>query len=409
MSDLHSFSLIDVQKKSFNKFLFDDSVSSASLYNIFKNTFPISDAFGNVSISFVDYRIEQPKLTEEECRAKSLTYQIDVYIKVRITVYDVNPDDGTADIKNIKEQEVYLCSVPYMTENATFVVNGYERVVVSQIHRSPGVFFSREVVDLVPVYSANIIPYRGSWLNIYFDSKDILYFKIDKKKKIPIHNLLKALTLSDADVINYFYKDIELSYVKDQDAWEVKLDFDSINQSYAQFDVYDEANSLIVEKHDLIKKSTVKKFKSGKCFVKTEDLKGSFLFSELDINGNKNEVADIVSDKEIENLKEQPNGFIFHVINQMDQSYIPNIHSSLVSGRGIDSSSALINIFKTLNPGDLISAADAEKSFHKLFFAPEYYNLFAVGRHIMNSSLDIKDVPETLTTLRKEDILLILN
>jgi DNA-directed RNA polymerase subunit beta len=206
--------LIEMQRLSYDKFLQrdvePDQREDIGLQAIFKSIFPISDFNGVCFLEFVRYNFGDPKYTVEECVERGMTYEVPIKITVRLVTYDIDPDTGVQNIRDIKEQEVYLGSVPLMTRDGVFVVNGTERVIVSQLQRSPGLFYSHDNGKTHAsgklLYSARIIPVRGSWIDLEFDVKDVLYVRIDRRRKFPVTTLLKALGLSSEELLRFFYK-----------------------------------------------------------------------------------------------------------------------------------------------------------------------------------------------------------
>ena len=210
--------LIEVQKASYDQFLLVDEPKGGrpdeGLQSVFKSVFPISD-FSQVSLlEFVHYEFEPPKYDVDECRQRGMTYAAPLKVTLRLIVFDVDPDTQAKSVKDIKEQDVYMGDMPFMTSNGTFIVNGTERVIVSQMHRSPGVFFDHDKGKSHSsgklLFAARIIPYRGSWLDIEFDAKDIVYARIDRRRKIPVTSLLFALGLDGEEILSTFYKTITL-------------------------------------------------------------------------------------------------------------------------------------------------------------------------------------------------------
>src|SRR4051812_47895244 len=208
--------LIEVQKASYDQFLLVDEPQGGradeGLQSVFKSVFPISDFASTALLEFVKYEFEPPKYDVDECRQRGMTYAAPLKVTLRLIVFDVDPDTGAKSVKDIKEQDVYMGDMPFMTSNGTFIVNGTERVIVSQMHRSPGVFFDHDKGKSHSsgklLFAARIIPYRGSWLDIEFDAKDIVYARIDRRRKIPVTSLLFALGLDGEEILNTFYKKI---------------------------------------------------------------------------------------------------------------------------------------------------------------------------------------------------------
>src|SRR6201747_2856070 len=217
--------LIEVQKASYDQFLLVDEPQGGrpdeGLQSVFKSVFPVSDFAGTALLEFVKYEFEQPKFDVDECRQRGMTFAAPLKVTLRLIVFDVDPDTGAKSVKDIKEQDVYMGDMPFMTSNGTFVVNGTERVIVSQMHRSPGVFFDHDKGKSHSsgklLFAARIIPYRGSWLDIEFDAKDIVFARIDRRRKIPVTSLLFALGMDAEKVLETFYKHI--NYKRTKDGW----------------------------------------------------------------------------------------------------------------------------------------------------------------------------------------------
>ena len=403
-------SLVSIQKESYNSFLYGDiDTCGASIGSVFRTMFPFEDSFGNARVEFVSYRIDEPKYNVEECRVKSLTYCADLFVKIALIIFSVDQQTGVAEIKSIKEQEILLCQVPLMTDNATFVVNGFERVVVSQIHRSPGVFFTRDISDNVPTYSASIIPYRGSWLSMSFDSKSVLHFRIDKKKKLPIYYLLVALGMTDKHIIDYYYRSMKVSFSEEKQMWLLDLLPDEMVGQNSPFTLIDENGSVICAKDSIVTKKVVRDIKSldGKVYCDKEDIIGSILSSPLKLDDSivydlSHQVSDSVVNEILDNK--------IHEINIIDstlKSYTPTIINNLLANNGLTKTKVLSLISKTIFPGEPFNPELAEEKFKRMFFSPNMYDLFPVGRYKMNMILGI-DVPEDVTVLRPEDIFLVI-
>src|ERR1700704_2211392 len=223
--------LIEVQKASYDQFLLVKEPSGGrpdeGLQTVFKSVFPISDFAGNSMLEFVKYEFEAPKYDVDECRQRGMTFAAPLKVTLRLIVFDVDPETQAKSVKDIKEQDVYMGDIPLMTMNGTFIVNGTERVIVSQMHRSPGVFFDHDKGKTHSsgklLFAARIIPYRGSWLDIEFDAKDIVFARIDRRRKIPATTLLYALGLTQEQILDYFFGKISFKHNKDG-SWTTPLD-----------------------------------------------------------------------------------------------------------------------------------------------------------------------------------------
>src|SRR5438477_1186861 len=215
--------LIEVQKASYDQFLQIHEPTGGrpdeGLQTVFKSVFPISDFSSTSMLEFVKYEFEPPKYDVDECRQRGMTYAAPLKVTLRLIVFDIDEETGAKSVKDIKEQDVYMGDIPLMTMNGTFIVNGTERVIVSQMHRSPGVFFDHDKGKTHSsgklLFAARVIPYRGSWLDIEFDAKDIVFARIDRRRKIPVTSLLYALGLTQEDILNYFYSKIAFKHTKD--------------------------------------------------------------------------------------------------------------------------------------------------------------------------------------------------
>jgi DNA-directed RNA polymerase subunit beta len=222
--------LIEVQKASYDQFLQMDAPKGGrpteGLQSVFKSVFPISDFAQTAQLEFVKYEYEAPKYDVDECRQRGMTFAAPLKVTLRLIVFDVDPETQARSVKDIKEQDVYMGDMPLMTANGTFIVNGTERVIVSQMHRSPGVFFDHDKGKSHSsgklLFAARIIPYRGSWLDIEFDAKDVVHARIDRRRKIPVTSLLFALGLDGEEILTRFYK--KAIYTRDKDGWRVPFD-----------------------------------------------------------------------------------------------------------------------------------------------------------------------------------------
>ena len=224
--------LIEVQKASYDQFLMVDEPAGGrldeGLQAVFRSVFPISDFSGTSMLEFVRYEFEAPKYDVDECRQRGMTYAAPLKVTLRLIVFDIDEETGAKSVKDIKEQDVYMGDIPLMTMNGTFVVNGTERVIVSQMHRSPGVFFDHDKGKTHSsgklLFAARVIPYRGSWLDIEFDAKDIVFARIDRRRKIPVTSLMYALGLDGENILSTFYK--KINYKRTKDGWRVPFDAD---------------------------------------------------------------------------------------------------------------------------------------------------------------------------------------
>ncbi len=426
--------LIEVQKKSFKEFLQLDvkpeDRKNSGLNTVFKGLFPIKDFGANASLDFVKYLLLTPKYTVEECIEKGLTFAAPMKILVRLTVWDTDPSTGAQSVRDIKEQEVYFGEIPLMTENGSFVINGTERVIVSQLHRSPGVFFEYEkgkgYAGKVQ-YTARVIPYHGSWLDFEFDQKDWLYARIDKRRKMLATVLLKALGYSVEELLNFFYPSEEITI--DGKKLEKSVDQDYIVGQKSSHDIKDPKTGEIITKKDRkITRFVAKKLVSAGIKhipVEVEDIIGRIASQDV-VDLKTGEV--ILECNQVltrEKLDEISRRGIKRFKLLFIEALGPSLRETLLNDRigneaakqvndyraaNPDDSTtnmtlnAKIDIYKRLKPGEPPTVVMAKQNFEQLFFIPERYDLSKVGRLKINRKLGL-DAPIEHTTLRKEDIM----
>ncbi len=411
--------LIEVQKASYDQFLMvaepQGGRPDEGLEAVFRSVFPISD-FANVALlEFVKYVFEPPKYDVDECRQRGMTYAAPLKVTLRLIVFDVDPDTGAKSVKDIKEQDVYMGDMPFMTMNGTFIVNGTERVIVSQMHRSPGVFFDHDKGKSHSsgklLFAARIIPYRGSWLDIEFDAKDIVYARIDRRRKIPVTSLLYALGMDGEEILTTFYKTV--TYVREGDSWRLPFDPERMKGMKASLDIVDADTGEVVLEAG--KKLTVRAAKQlvekGVKFIKAQsvDLHGQYIAVDL-YNPATGEIfaeaGDEITAKTLPALIEA--GFTELPVLDIDHVNIgPYIRNTLAVDKNSSREDALFDIYRVMRPGEPPTLETAEAMFHSLFFDSERYDLSAVGRVKMNMRLDL-DAPDTMRVLRKDDIIAVV-
>ncbi len=407
--------LIDIQKKSYEKFLQKDSDplkrSSFGLQGAFKSVFPISDFSGKCSLEFVSYKIGNVRYDVKECVQKGMTYAAPLKIVVRLVVFDTDRGSGQKTIRDIKEQEIYFGEIPLMTDNGTFIMNGTERVIVSQLHRSPGIFFDHDKGKTLAsgklIYSARIIPIRGSWLDFEFDSKDLLYVRIDRRRKMPVTILFKAMGAHTESLLSYFYN-IEKVFIDGNKLYMV-VD-DSLAGEKAPDDVKDPGTGeVILKKMRKFSKAHIKRMaelKMSQIPIKDIDIIGKILArnvvdpetGEVLLRGNEEltlEGLERVRTKPIKELR-----FIYIDEERSNAS----IRDTLLIDKIDNAEEAIIEIYRRLRPSNPPTPETAHKFFNSLFFDPTSYDLSDVGRAKMNYKLRL-DVPIDVTVLRSEDIL----
>jgi DNA-directed RNA polymerase subunit beta len=411
--------LIEVQKASYDQFLLvKEPVGGRpdeGLQTVFKSVFPISDFSNTSMLEFVKYEFEPPKYDVDECRQRGMTYAAPLKVTLRLIVFDIDQETGAKSVKDIKEQDVYMGDIPLMTMNGTFVVNGTERVIVSQMHRSPGVFFDHDKGKTHSsgklLFAARIIPYRGSWLDIEFDAKDIVHARIDRRRKIPVTSLLHALGMDGEEILNTFYRQVH--YKRHKDGWRVPFDANRFRGYKAVNDLVDADSGKVVLEAG--KKLTVRSARQlaekGLKALRMTDLElvGHYL-AEDQVNVKTGEIyaeaGEEITEKNLKILieagyKELPLLDIDHI---NVGAYIRN---TLVVDKNLTREDALFDIYRVMRPGEPPTLDTAQAMFQSLFFDPERYDLSAVGRVKMNMRLDL-DAPDTMRVLRKEDIVAVI-
>src|SRR3954470_7984925 len=408
--------LIEVQKASYDQFLQiyepPGGRPDEGLQTVFKSVFPISDFSNTSMLEFVKYEFEPPKYDVDECRQRGMTYAAPLKVTLRLIVFDIDEETGAKSVKDIKEQDVYMGDIPLMTMNGTFIVNGTERVIVSQMHRSPGVFFDHDKGKTHSsgklLFPARIIPYRGSWLDIEFDAKDIVYARIDRKRKIPVTSLLYALGLDGEEILNTFYN--RIAYHRDPQGWRVPFEAERMKGFKAPIDLIDaDTGEVVVEGgKKLTARSARQLLDNGLRALRAtdEELIGQYVAEDL-VNFETGEIyaeaGDEITDKLLRVLEEA--GVDELQVLDIDHVNVgPYIRNTLAIDEASSREDALFDIYRVMRPGEPPTLDTAEAMFHSLFFDPERYDLSAVGRVKMNMRLDL-DAEDTVRTLRREDMI----
>ncbi|MDH6258263.1 DNA-directed RNA polymerase subunit beta [Bradyrhizobium sp. BR13661] len=411
--------LIEVQKASYDQFLMVDEPAGGrldeGLQAVFRSVFPISDFSGTSMLEFVRYEFEQPKYDVDECRQRGMTFAAPLKVTLRLIVFDIDEETGAKSVKDIKEQDVYMGDIPLMTMNGTFIVNGTERVIVSQMHRSPGVFFDHDKGKTHSsgklLFAARVIPYRGSWLDIEFDAKDIVYARIDRRRKIPVTSLMFALGLDGEAILSTFYK--KILYKRTKEGWRVPFDANRFRGYSTVNDLIDADTGKVVLEAG--KKLTVRaarqlQEKGLKALrLSDEELVGNYLAEDL-VNPKTGEIhaeaGEEITDKSMKALNEH--GYKELPLLDIDHVNVgPYIRNTLSADKNMTREDALFDIYRVMRPGEPPTLDSAQAMFQSLFFDAERYDLSAVGRVKMNMRLDL-DAPDTQRTLRKEDILCVI-
>ncbi|HYF56423.1 MAG TPA: DNA-directed RNA polymerase subunit beta, partial [Salinarimonas sp.] len=411
--------LIEVQKASYDQFLMVDEPKGGrpeeGLQAVFKSVFPISDFSSTALLEFVKYTFEPPKYDVDECRQRGMTFAAPLKVTLRLIVFDVDPDTQAKSVKDIKEQDVYMGDMPLMTDNGTFIVNGTERVIVSQMHRSPGVFFDHDKGKTHSsgklLFAARIIPYRGSWLDIEFDAKDIVYARIDRKRKIPVTSLLFALGLNPEEILNTFYN--RIVYARTKNGWRVPYDAERMRGFKAGVDLIDaDTGEVVLEAGKKLTARAARQLaeKGLKALrAANEDLYGQYIAEDMVNYANGEiyaEAGDEISEKSLRLLTEA--GIDEIPVLDIDHVTVgPYIRNTLAVDKNSAREEALFDIYRVMRPGEPPTLETAEAMFHSLFFDSERYDLSAVGRVKMNMRLDL-DAEDTVRTLRREDMLAVV-
>ncbi|MEL7230120.1 MAG: DNA-directed RNA polymerase subunit beta, partial [Pseudomonadota bacterium] len=404
--------LIEVQMSSYDAFLMVDEPEGGrgdeGLQAVFNSVFPIKDFSGAAQLDFVRYDFEAPKYDVEECRQRDMTYAAPLKVTLRLIVFDIDEDTGAKSVKDIKEQEVYMGDMPLMTGNGTFVINGTERVIVSQMHRSPGVFFDHDKGKTHSsgklLFASRVIPYRGSWLDIEFDAKDIVYARIDRRRKIPATSLLMALGLDGEEILNHFYNTLDFSFDGDAKGWRMPFLADRFKGTKPAADIIDaDTGEVVAEAGKKISprkaKELAEKVKSVR--VPTEALNGRYLSEDI-VNMETGEIYFEAGDELTYEINEKTGEAEGTLVDFMEMGHTDvtlldidhvnigaYIRSTLAADKNESRQDALFDIYRVMRPGEPPTQESAEAMFESLFFDRERYDLSAVGRVKMNSRLDL--------------------
>ena len=432
--------LIEVQRQSYKSFLQMFTEPSerkdVGLEAVFRSVFPINDFAGRANLNYVSYNLEKPKYDVEECQQRGLTYASALRITLRLEVWDIDETTEAKTLRDIKEQDVYMGDIPLMTKNGTFVVNGTERVIVSQMHRSPGVFFDHDRGKTHAsgkfLFAARVIPYRGSWLDFEFDTKDILNVRIDRRRKLPATTLLMALLNSESenylnstdvddyledrskisgfspeDILNHFYnKDI---YIKDKSGWKTSFNPERMRPSKLSRDLVDaDTDKVLLKAGERLSPRSLKKLsESGLKFIRVleEELLDKFIATDM-INLKTGEVlieaGDQINEENLSLIKSEN-------YNEIEILFIDNVHvgpwirNTLSVDKNSNRDEALIDIYRVMRPGEPPTIEAAETLFKGLFFDSDRYDLSSVGRVKINNRLNLKTSDE-IRILQREDI-----
>ncbi len=387
--------LIDVQRKSYQEFLQIDRPheerDDTGLQGVFKSVFPIKDFNETSTLEFVSYDLGKPKYDIEECTARGMTYSAPVKVVIRLVVWDVDEDTGTRTIRDVKEKEVFFGEIPLMTKSGTFIINGTERVIVSQLHRSPGAFFDHDGGKKHSsgklLYSARVIPYRGSWLDLEFGAKDIMHVRIDRKRKMPATVLLRALGYSAEELLDYYYDTERIYFANGEYLKDINLDV--LRGQVASVDVADSDGNVIVKAGKKFTRSAIRKLAKAEITripISFDELTGKVAAEDI-FDASTGEVLVEVNEELTENSIKELEARGIESINVL---FIDNVNAGPYLRDTLEADSistpeeAILEIYQRLRPGDPPTTEQAQNLFDNLFFNPERYDLSKVGRLKLN-------------------------
>jgi DNA-directed RNA polymerase subunit beta len=412
--------LIEVQRSSYEQFLQMhtpvEKRDQDGLEAVFKSVFPIKDFSDRATLEYISYEFEQPKFDVQECMQRDLNFAAPLKVKLRLIVFETDEETGAKSIKDIKEQDVYLGDIPLMTDKGTFIINGTERVIVSQMHRSPGVFFDHDKGKTHAsgklLFAARVIPYRGSWLDFEFDAKDILHVRIDRKRKLPATVLLQALGYSAAKIMDTFYN--KVTYKLDKAGWVTGFSADRWKGARPEFELIDKKTGKAV--FPAGKKITPVKAKKAEAdglqdiLVPSSFLENKYIGEDV-VNAATGEIyaeaGDQLTEETVAALREAKIKSIQLLDTDGDNARGPWLRNTLKVDKATSRIDALSDIYRVMRPGEPPTLEAGEALFGQLFFDSERYDLSAVGRVKMNMRLSL-DAPDTQRTLREEDIIAVM-
>ncbi len=413
--------LIEVQKNSYKE-LTELSIQENNLTKgfdrVFKSIFPIEDLNDKATLEYVSYRLEKPKFDVEECIARGLTYSSALKCTLRLVVYEIDQENNTKDILSAKEQEVYMGDVPMMTNSGTFITNGVQRVVVNQMHRSPGVFFDHDKGKTHAsgklLFNCRVIPNRGSWLDFEFDVKDFLYFKIDRKKKILASTLLLALGYTKTEIANEFYESEDYTYDKNTNKWKTKFNPDNYKTKNFSEEVIDaKTGKVVINSGDKINFLNAKKLANDglrDILVSQDSLLGKYLHKDIKVSeeeGGTFEIGTELNDTIIQKILDANiNKIKISITNSINKG--PYLLNTILNDKNNNKDEAITEIYKMLRPGEPPTMEIATQIFNNLFFSSDRYDLSDVGRVKMNSRLNL-ECSDKITILRNDDIISIIH
>ncbi|WP_440618337.1 DNA-directed RNA polymerase subunit beta [Candidatus Pelagibacter sp. HIMB1493] len=412
--------LIEVQKNSYKELteFYAETELTKGFDRVFKSIFPIEDLNDKATLEYVSYRLEKPKFDVEECITRGLTYSSALKCTLRLVVYEIDQENNTKDILSAKEQEVYMGEVPMMTNSGTFITNGVQRVVVNQMHRSPGVFFDHDKGKTHAsgklLFNCRVIPNRGSWLDFEYDVKDFLYFKIDRKKKIFASTLLLALGFSKSEIVDEFYDSEQYTFDPKTEKWKTKFNPENYKAKNFSEEVIDaKTGEVVIKLGDKINFLNAKKLANDglkDILVSRESLFGKFLHRNVEVSDDEegsfkigtelnDTIIQQILDANIHSLK-------ISVTNSINKG--PYLLTTVLADKNNSKDEAITEIYKMLRPGEPPTIEIATQIFNNLFFSSDRYDLSDVGRVKMNSRLN-QECSDKITILRNDDIIAIIH
>ena len=413
--------LIEVQKNSYKE-LTEFNSEAADLTKgfdrVFKSIFPIEDLNDKATLEYVSYRLEKPKFDVDECITRGLTYSSALKCTLRLVVYEIDQDNNTKDILSAKEQEVYMGEVPMMTNSGTFITNGVQRVVVNQMHRSPGVFFDHDKGKTHAsgklLFNCRVIPNRGSWLDFEYDVKDFLYFKIDRKKKIFASTLLLALGYTKAEIADEFYDNEQYTYDAKTEKWKTKFNPENYKaKNFAEEVIDAKTGEVVIKLGDKINFLNAKKLANDglkDILVSRESLFGKILHRDIKVNDEEEgtfKIGTELNDTVIQQILDANiHSIQISVTNSINKG--PYLLTTILNDKNNSKEEAITEVYKMLRPGEPPTIEIATQIFNNLFFSSDRYDLSDVGRVKMNSRLN-QECSDKITILRNDDIIAIVH
>ncbi len=413
--------LIEVQKNSYKE-LTEFNSEAADLTKgfdrVFKSIFPIEDLNDKATLEYVSYRLEKPKFDVDECITRGLTYSSALKCTLRLVVYEIDQDNNTKDILSAKEQEVYMGEVPMMTNSGTFITNGVQRVVVNQMHRSPGVFFDHDKGKTHAsgklLFNCRVIPNRGSWLDFEYDVKDFLYFKIDRKKKIFASTLLLALGYTKAEIADEFYENEQYTYDAKTEKWKTKFNPENYKaKNFAEEVIDAKTGEVVIKLGDKINFLNAKKLANDglkEILVSRESLFGKILHRDIKVTDEEEgtfKIGTELNDTVIQQILDANiHSIQISITNAINKG--PYLLSTILNDKNNSKEEAITEVYKMLRPGEPPTIEIATQIFNNLFFSSDRYDLSDVGRVKMNSRLN-QECSDKITILRNDDIIAIVH